>query len=145
MTPKKRRKSSGPLTPIQRDRAKARFLDAFAQTAIMGAAANAAGVSRQTVYQWLEHDEEFSLLFAQAKEDAKDVVRAEIHRRAAEGWEEPVFQRGEEIGTIRKYSDTLLIVRAKALMPEEYRERLDISRSSEPVPKGYAGVGLEDL
>ena len=49
-----------------------------------------------------------------------------------EGWEEPVFQRGELVGTITKYSDRLLELRAKGLMPERYAvERRDVKVSGE--------------
>lgn len=117
-------------TPKKRARSKKElFLDAFAECGIILRSAQVAGISRRTVYKWLEHDEEFALAYHQAKEDAKDVVRAEIHRRAVEGWDEEVYQLAKFAGTVHKYSDTLLIVRAKALMPEEYRERQQIEHT----------------
>ena len=104
------------------------FLEAYAEQANVLLAARAAGVSRQMVYIWLEHDEDFFFAFNQAKEDAKDVLRAEIYRRGHDGVEERVFQQGMLIDVVRKYSDTLLIFHAKALMPE-YREKqqLDVT------------------
>lgn len=106
------------------------FLDAFAEHGIVLKAAQSAGIDRRTVYKWLEHDEKFMLAFNQAKENARDIVRAEIHRRAIEGWDEEVYQLGKYAGTMRKYSDTLLIFHAKALMPE-YRDKqhIDVSGS----------------
>src|SRR5205807_601275 len=55
-------------------------------------------------------------------------IEAEIRRRAMEGWDEPVYQQGARVGTVRKYSDTLLIFYAKRRMPE-YREKqaLDVN------------------
>lgn len=98
------------------------FLEEFAKHANVMLAAKAAGIHRSTVYVWLENDEDFSFAYNQAKEDAKDVLRAEIYRRAKEGWDEPVYQMGYYAGNVRKYSDTLLIFHSKALMPE-YREK----------------------
>lgn len=101
------------------------FLEAYAQHANVLLAARAAGVYRSRVYEWLEHDEDFSFAYNQAKEDAKDVLRAEIYRRSVEGWEEPVFQLGNLAGKVRKYDATLLIFHSKMMMPE-YREKTQV-------------------
>ncbi len=98
------------------------FLEAYAVHANIMLSARAAGIHRSTVYDWQEHDEDFAFAFNLAKEDAKDTLKAEIFRRAKEGWEEPVYQFGQYAGTVRKYSDTLLIFHAKMLMPE-YRDK----------------------
>lgn len=58
-------------------------------------------------------------------EQAKGAVGAELHRRAVEGWDEPIYGgrcRKRIVGTTRKYSDRLLELRAKALLPE-YRDQ----------------------
>jgi hypothetical protein len=54
----------------------------------------------------------------------------EARRRAYEGWEEPVWHKGVNCGTVRKFSDTLLIVLLKAHMPEKYRENIKIDLNS---------------
>lgn len=107
------------------------FLEEFAKHAIVLTAARSAGVSRQMVYKWLEHDQDFSFAYNLAKEDARDVLRTEIYRRAKEGWDEKVYQLGNFAGTVHKYSDTLLIFHSKALMPE-YREKqqLDVNTTT---------------
>jgi hypothetical protein len=117
LTPKKRQ-------PNKKDAQKV-FLASFSQNANVLVSARAAGVSRQTVYSWLEHDEDFHFAYNQAKEDAKDVLRAEIYRRAVEGWEEDVYQLAKFAGTVRKYDTTLLIFHAKMLMPE-YRDKQQV-------------------
>lgn len=98
------------------------FLEAYAEHANVRLAARGAGIHRSTVYEWQEHDPDFDFAFNQAKEDARDVLRAEIYRRAKEGWDEPVYQQGLYAGGVHKYSDTLLIFHAKMMMPE-YREK----------------------
>jgi hypothetical protein len=117
------------LTAEKRPRnKKALFLESFALNANVMLSARAAGVSRQAVYQWLEKDEDFAFAFNLAKEEAKDTIRAEIYRRGVEGWDEDVYQLAKFAGTVRKYSDTLLIFHAKALM-SEYREKQQIEHS----------------
>lgn len=117
------------LTAEKRPRnKKALFLESFALNANVMLSARAAGVSRQAVYQWLEKDEDFAFAFNQAKEEAKDTIRAEIYRRGIEGWDEDVYQLAKFAGTVRKYSDTLLIFHAKALM-SEYRDKQQVEHS----------------
>lgn len=114
-------KNSTPKKRSKKERQKL-FLAEFAQNANVLLSAKRAGIDRTTVYVWLEHDEDFSFAFNQAKEDAKDVLRAEIYRRAVEGWEESLVSAGKFMGKVRRYSDTLLIFHSKALMPE-YRDK----------------------
>ncbi len=101
------------------------FLEAYAEHANVLLAARAAGIHRTTVYKWQEHDTDFDFAFNQAKEDAKDTLRAEIYRRAVEGWDEPVYQLGKYRGVVRKYDSTLLIFQAKMMMPE-YRDKQSV-------------------
>ena len=106
------------------------FLAAFRATGNVRLACKAASVGRSSHYRWLEKDAEYHSAFNLAKEDATDVLEAEAHRRAVEGWEEEVgWYKGEAGGTVRKYSDVLLIFLLKALRPEKYRERVDLRGS----------------
>lgn len=104
------------------------FLQAYAEHANVLLASKIAGVDRRTVYSWIEHDEAFSFSYNQAKEDAKDALRAEIYRRGVEGYEEDVYQLGKFAGTVRKYDTSLLIFHAKMLMPE-YRDKQQIEHT----------------
>lgn len=85
-----------------------------------------AGVSRQTVYDWRESDESFALQWNEAVEFGTDELEEEARRRAFRGVDEPVFYQGDECGTVRKYSDTLLIFLLKGRKPDKYRERVTI-------------------
>ncbi len=117
-------------TPKKRKSKKELFLDSFSECANVMLAARAAGVHRSTIYLWLEHDQDFSIAFNLAKDNARDVLRAEIKRRGVDGWDEEVYQLGHFAGTVRKYSDTLLIFQAKALMPDEYRDRQTVDMNA---------------
>jgi hypothetical protein len=101
------------------------FIEVFAQHGNVTQACKAAGVDRSTAYRWKEHDETFLFRYNQALEDAKDALRAEIRRRAVDGWDEKVYQMGVYAGMVHKYSDLLLIFHSKALMPE-YREKTQV-------------------
>ena len=54
------------------------------------------------------------------------MLEAEAYRRAVEGWVEPVgWYKGKAGGTVRRYSDTLLIFTLKGLLPDRYRDRVE--------------------
>lgn len=106
---------------------KAAFLAAFAETGNVTAAAKAADINRTLHYQWLETDTDYAKRFEEAREQAVERMEREALRRAIEGWEEPVFHKGEVCGTVRKFSDTLLIFLLKGNAPQKYRERHEVS------------------
>jgi hypothetical protein len=69
--------------------------------------------------------------FAQAWDDAMDAARDELvqeaHRRAVDGWDEPVFKNGVEVGTIHKWSDRLMEVLLVSRVPEFRRDRPSVA------------------
>ena len=60
-----------------------------------------------------------------AKGEAFKTLEAESRRRSVEGWEVPVYHRGKQIGTVRRYSDTLLIFMLKGATPGKYADHAD--------------------
>lgn len=84
-------------------------LAALAETGVLSAACVVAGVNRATVFRWKKDDEEFAAAYADALEQAADKIESEARRRAVEGFDEPVYYKGELVGTIKRYSDTLLV------------------------------------
>lgn len=89
-------------------------------------AAKRASISRRAAYEWRDADAEFAKEWDEAIEAGTDGLEQEARRRAYEGVDEPVFYQGEECGTVRKYSDTLLIFLLKGRRPEKYRERVQV-------------------
>ena len=104
---------------------KGKFLEAFARTGMIGKSAVLAGVNRKTTYRWRRDDQTFSKAFEEAKEEVLESFEAEARRRAIEGTDEPVYQGGKLAGTIRRFSDVLLIFMLKSLKPEKYRDSYD--------------------
>jgi hypothetical protein len=106
------------------------FLAAFRATGNVRLACKAASVGRSSHYRWLEKNSEYREAFDLAKEDAADIIEAEAFRRAVVGVEKPVgWYKGKPGGTVREYSDILLIFLLKALRPEKYRERVEVRGS----------------
>jgi len=113
------------------------FLQAFRDTGTLAGAARKTGVSRSSHYRWVEQDPEYEAEFEDANEETVDVLEQEARRRALEGVEEPVFYRGEKVGSVTKYSDQLLMFLLMAKRPEQFRERLDITSK---VDQGVGGI-----
>ncbi len=115
------------IDAVQSHPKKRAFLAAYRETGNVKLACEAGRVGRSSHYRWLEQDPDYAEEFEQAQKDAVDVLEAEARRRAVEGWEEKVgWYKGQAGGTVRRYSDTLLIFLLKGAAPEKYRERLEV-------------------
>lgn len=96
---------------------------AFEQYANVTIACKKAKVPRRTFYNWLE-ETEFNNKFQSKVNVAIGVLEDEANRRAVQGTTKPVFYKGKRCGSIREYSDTLLIVLLKAHAPDKYKDRV---------------------
>ncbi len=114
------------LTPKMRA-----FLAAYSETGSIPAAAQIAGCERSTHRTSWMQNEDYRKAFAAAKEEAIDVLETEAIRRATRGTDRPVFHKGKPCGTIREYSDILLIFLLKAARPEKYRDNHKVEHSGE--------------
>ncbi|WP_244922252.1 hypothetical protein [Oceanibaculum indicum] len=100
-----------------------RFLDHLADTGNVSAACRLAKLDRRTAYQWRAADADFRRLWQEALDAAVDALEAEARRRAVEGVEHPHFHQGQVAGTVKRYSDALLMFLLRAHRPERFRER----------------------
>lgn len=137
------------LTKEETIQAKEKFLRSFAINGNVRAACLSAGIDRSTVYNWSEHDEQFSMQYNLAKEDVNDAIRGEIYRRAMIGDEKFVTSMGKVVYhddkplTFREKSDTLLMFHAKSRMPE-YRDKQQLEVNGSLTIKTQWGVGALD-
>lgn len=90
-------------------------------------AAKATGVCTTTTWLWRRDDDVFRARYEAAMKIAAELHEDEMFRRASEGVLEPVFQQGRMVGSIRKFSDTLLIFALKGAMSEKYKDRVEHS------------------
>ena|SRR6266487_2347301 len=123
------------MTADERKAAQDLFIKAMENTANVRAACMQAGISHTMIYQWAEHDLEFSVRFKEANTQANWLLFGEAWRRAMTGEEEYVISMGKIVYkpdsilsdgtvlkgtplTIRKKSDKLLELLLKARLPE---------------------------
>ncbi len=99
------------------------FLGALGDGLSVSGAARAAGIARQTAYNRRNSDEAFAAAWNDAIEAGTDSLEDEALRRAKDGTDRPVYQKGALVGHIREYSDTLAMFLLKGRRPEKFKER----------------------
>ena len=109
--------------------AKAAFLAELARTYSIRHAAQAAEIHRATAYRWRHEDADFARDWDAALDGCKDQLEQSLYQRAVEGVEEPVFYKGKQCGSVRRYSDTAAIFLLKGARPEKYRENARVEMS----------------
>lgn len=110
-----------------------KFLAALSVYGNVTRAAEFAGLDRAALYSKRKVDPAFAAAWDEAEALGAAALEDEARRRAYEGCEEPVWHKGKKCGTVRKYSDTLLIVLLKAHHPEKYADR---SKNEHTSPDG---------
>lgn len=92
------------------------------------------GVSADSYYTARKKDPEFARRVKLAREAGYDMMEHEAHRRAVEGWVEPVFYRGELVAGedgkpvgVRRYSDTLLKFLLKHCKPKKFNPGVNVN------------------
>lgn len=120
-------KGRGKANPLTGDD-KAKYVELVSKGVSKGDAAVMLGRHPSTFQKAAGEDAEFKQAVAEAWQRGADPLIEEAERRGREGWEEPVFQKGELVGYVRKYSDNLLMFSIKGRRPE-YKEnpRVDIT------------------
>jgi hypothetical protein len=130
-TPKKRARATSTAATRAADWGE-KFLTELARRGIVKYACAAARIHRSTAYDRKLADPAFAARWADAVEEAADVLEREMFRRAHDGVKKPVFGSlgpglgSGEIGYVVEYSDTLLIFALKGMRPDKYREKHEI-------------------
>jgi hypothetical protein len=99
----------------------ARFFDELSLGHSVADACRVAGYARPVVYRWRAQNQAFAASWQEARKVAVDVMEDEADRRAIHGFDE-ITHRGRSVQQRRRYSDTLLLARLRALRPEVYRD-----------------------
>jgi hypothetical protein len=121
------------------------FIQRLAQTGNVSVACKRAKISRKTAYETRESDKLFDAAWKEALEVATEALELEARRRAEEGTLEPIYHQGLQVGTVRKYSDTLMIFLLKAHAPDKYRENIKNDHAGEILLRiQYGNDGTDD-
>ena len=112
---------------------KARFLVVLCEHGNVRLAAARVGRSVQSVYVQRRRDPLFDRAWKAALIHARDASEQIFAERALEGVEEPVFYKGEQVGTRRRYDNRLLLAHMARLdrMAEDRKAMQDAARFDE--------------
>ncbi|MGC8517924.1 MAG: terminase [Steroidobacteraceae bacterium] len=102
------------------------FLMTYARTGSVTQAAQVSGVARSTWFEARKQSKELAAAWKEAHDIHKESLVDEAVRRAKDGWDEPVFYQGAQCGTVRKFSDNLLMFLIKQRDPS-YRDHSTIN------------------
>lgn len=132
------------MTRVQSNTAKAGFLERFARSGNVTAAAEGVNVNRQIVYAWRQRDSKFAEAYLEAERASVDVLDAAAWRRAVQGVDTKrgVYDRNGKLITTEtetKYSDNLLMFLLKARDPKKYlperQQQVELTgKDGEPLP-----------
>lgn len=96
------------------------FLEELRKRYSVTHACKAAGVGRSTAYEHRDSDKAFADAWSEVWETNVDDLEDSALQRAAHGWLEPVFYKGEECGTIRRFDNTLSAFMLRKLRKARY-------------------------
>lgn len=71
------------------------YLEALRRVPVISRACEAAGIARTTAWRALQTDKDFALAHEDAMEQGIDSAEAELFRRAVQGFDEPVIDKGK--------------------------------------------------
>lgn len=103
------------------------FLDQLALGKSPAYACKAADIGYSTAHQWRKDDPEFAAQWLDAVEHGVDLLEDECRRRAYDGYDKPVFQGGEQVGVVREFSDTLMVLMMKGRRKAVFSERTELT------------------
>lgn len=102
---------------------KTKFIEKLAECGCIRDSLAAAHLPKATAYTLRAEDETFKAQWNVALEAGCDALEDEAVRRGMRGVQEPVYQGGKQVGTITKYSDTLLMFILNGRRPEKFKHR----------------------
>jgi hypothetical protein len=129
-------------------RRKAAFIASLAQHGVLIRAARDASPQSltgalQSFKDERARDSEFARAWSEAIECADGELLMELHRRAVEGTEEPVYSNGQQVGTRRRVSDRLLIEKLRSRFPQDFAQRSVVEQEATVHVQG--SLGLDQL
>jgi hypothetical protein len=115
-------------TPDETARGKQKVIGFLRQGHTLLQSAVLAQISQSMLKNWRHRDPEFLAASNEAYDEGTEQFSAEVKRRAIEGWNEPVYYQGQQVGHVRKFSDALLMFELKKRNPA-YRDKVDMQHS----------------
>ena len=107
------------------------FLRLISESGNVSKACIALGIDRRVPYRLRERSKKFAQQWDEAKKMYVELLEEESFRRAYNGIEKSIWYKGEKVGVERQYSDTLLMHRLNAELPNKYQYRHKVDANVE--------------
>jgi hypothetical protein len=120
------------------------FLDMLEEVPNITAVRKLFGVGSSAVYRAKAADPEWAADVGHAINAGYDMMEEEARKRAVDGWNEPVYYRGEMVGEIRRYSDGLLKFLLTHSKPKKFNPGAKVSVDAGEKVKFVFNVGPTD-
>lgn len=120
------------------------YLEALPEYFTVTAALAKANVPMSQLRKWRELDGGFLVAEQDARNQLADRLEMEAIRRAFHGVKTPVYQGGLLAGHIQIFSDNLLMLMLKAVRPDKFRERSEVT-VTQPIVKVVAGFEAAEV
>lgn len=86
-------------------------------------AAEKAHYHKSSVYYFKKKFKDFKRRWEDSIDYYEDMLLQEVDRRGRRGVKKPVYYKGEVVGDIMEYSDTLLMFQLKSMRPKKYGDQ----------------------
>ncbi len=137
--------SNGACKPGMTPELRARFFEHLSESCNVTLSAKAIGMSRSHMHTLRRNDKTFAKEWDNAIEIATDALEHAARKRAMDGYQRPIYQRGELVGHEPCFSDALMITLLKAHRPEKFRDKgFDLPPGSEIVISLKTGKDEDD-
>lgn len=121
-----------------------KLLDNIAMNASVTMACEAAMISRTAFYDRKRDDPEFASRFEEAWERGYERMEEICRKRAYDGYEVPVYYKGEQVDCMTQYSDTLAMFLLKANRPKKFVDRSEVTTRGTNVNLGFDASKMTD-
>lgn len=112
--------------PVLNSISESLFISALTETGSLTRAAQAAQLNPAHALLYYAQNPEFAKKYDEAISIACLAMESEARRRAFDGVDEAVYYKGEVVGSVRKYSDSLAMFLLKAYKPHVFGDRLSL-------------------
>lgn len=102
------------------------LLDALRAGWTLNRACREAKVDRKSLWRWQQLDPKLDEEIRNAWAEGGDLLEDEAVRRGVHGWNEPVFYKGKQSGSVKKYSDVLLVELLRARRPYKFGDKTQV-------------------
>ncbi len=103
------------------------FMRNYLESANITLSARHIGVTRKSIYDWMEADPVFKAAVENGKEEGLDLLEEEVKKRGFTGYDQERMTKDGDVVSVKQYSDNLAMFFLKGHRPEKYRDNYPVN------------------